>query len=522
MLNILPKTITKTLSFRLSLMVAGEIALLLLLSLIAMFYFSRKTIKQEAMLDAEQTLEGTVQHIDNILLSVEQSTGNIYWDIIAHLDQPDRLEAYCKRLLECNPYIVSCTFAFKPFFYPDREFCMIHAHRQATESGEDIEVVDRTDSHDYTEQAWYTGPMTSKRAGWTEPQKDNDTTSEATTSFCLPLYDKKWEVVGVLAVDLPIALLSQIVLSAKPSPHGYSTLLGRNGTFIVHPDTVKLRHQTVFTQTKQGAHESVLEAAQAMVNGEKGVKAFLLNNEEWYVFYKPFKRAEVPGRAMEQLSWSVGVVYPEDDIFGAYNRLMNNVIICSLTALVLFFFLCRLITHRQLVPLRLLTRSAQSIAQGNYNEIIPDSHRTDEIGRLQDNFQLMQQALATRVSEFEQMTATLHERSEQLRDTYSRSQEANRTKTAFLHNMTNQMIAPSEAIIKHVNLLTDNYSTISQQDAEREESFINEESQTIIELLNKMIISAEDNTNQSDQPSDTNQSDQPSDDSTGKEVDHAG
>ena len=73
----LPKIINRTLSIRLSLMVVCEIALLLLASLVVMFHFSSQALRQEAMFNAEQTLEGTVQHIDNILLSMEQSAGNV-------------------------------------------------------------------------------------------------------------------------------------------------------------------------------------------------------------------------------------------------------------------------------------------------------------------------------------------------------------------------------------------------------------------------------------------------------------
>ena len=79
----LSRFIPKTLSLKLSLMVCFEIALLLSLSLAVMFYFSRKALREEAMHDAEQTLEGTAQHVDNILLGVEQSVGNFYWELLA-------------------------------------------------------------------------------------------------------------------------------------------------------------------------------------------------------------------------------------------------------------------------------------------------------------------------------------------------------------------------------------------------------------------------------------------------------
>ena len=81
-----------------------------------MLHFARKIVKEEALLKAEKTLEGTVQQIDNILLSVEQSAGNIYWDLLLHLGESERMETYCRKVVETNPHIVGCAISFEPFY----------------------------------------------------------------------------------------------------------------------------------------------------------------------------------------------------------------------------------------------------------------------------------------------------------------------------------------------------------------------------------------------------------------------
>lgn len=494
----LPKINTKNLSFRLSLMAVSQITLLLLAALAVMFYFSRNALRNEAMRDAEQTLEGTVQQIDNILLSVEQTTGLNYGDIIAHLDQPDNMEIYCRRIVESNPYIVGCAIAFKPNYFPDRETYMIYVHRK----GYEIEIDDESElvsqnyftRRPYTEQSWYTEPMTSGRARWIDPLKDDFCEGEPLTSFCLPLYDKNNNCVGVVASDLPIRLLTKIVLDTKASPNGYSTLLARNGSYIVHPNPEKLSHQTVFLQMETGADHTVLEAAEAMLAGETGYKRVRIDKRDWYVFYKPFKRAEIPGRTMEQLGWSVGVVYPEDDIFGDHNRLLFYLLAIAIVGLLVIFVLCHFVVYRQLKPLNLLMRSSKRIANGNYHEIIPDTNREDEIGVLQENFQKMQRSLADNVDEQERLSATLKERSGVLNKAYKRSQEADKMKTSFLHFMTNQMTEPSEIIDRSVTNLCNNYSNISLEEVDHEISTIKTQSETIIDLLNHMLQAAESET----------------------------
>lgn len=463
----LPKIITKTLSVRLSLMVVTATALLLLLSLAIVFHFSRKALREEALENAEQTLEGTVQHIDNILLSVEQAVGNVYWDMLSHIDNPERMQQYKRKLEECSPYIISCTILFEPGFAEQ----------------------DTTGIQHYFGQDWYKIPMETGRGGWFGPLKDDEVDGEAVTSFCLPIFNKERKTVGVIAADVSIGLLSQIILSTKPSPNGYATLLDRQGSYIVHPDTNKLLHQTAFTQTEGGANPSVREAVEAMVGGETGHKRFTLDGRDSYVFYKPFQRAKVPGRIMEKHGWSVGVIYPEEDVFGEYNNLLYVVLAIAIASLVLFYLCCRYITHRQLMPLRMLTKSAQHITQGNYNESIPNSNRVDEIGQLQDCFQQMQQSLSAHISELQKLTAKLQEHGDGLRQVYQKTQEAERMKVAFLHHMTNQMMEPAHQIAERVNTICEGQA--DSRVVEREVDNIQSRSKSITDALNHLLDAAD-------------------------------
>lgn len=149
------------------------------------------------------------------------------------------------------------------------------------------------------------------------------------------------------------------------------------------------------------------------------------------------------------------MIYPEDDIFGDYKKLTYYVIAIALFGLLLMYLLCRYIIHQQLLPLLMLTEKAQLIAKGNYNVHIPESQQVDEIGRLQDNFRQMQHSLANHIGELEALKTKLQEHGEELQAAYKQARKADRMKTAFLHNMTNQMVAPAETIYKDVHELSD-------------------------------------------------------------------
>ena len=491
----LAKNIARTLSVRLSLMVVGATAVLLVASLFVMFHFSRKAVKEEALNKADQTLEATVQRIDYILLSVEQALGNMLWNIYYHLDEPDRMFVYSQKLIESNPFIEGCAVAFEPYTFPERgKYFMAYVYRaDSTDLKTSDSPVIRAETfgnRPYNEQIWYTRPMETGMPTWVGPLKDGETNGKAIISFCLPLYGPDGGKKGVVGVDVALSKLSQVVQEAKPSPNSYATLLGSNGSFIAHPDSNKLFHQTVFTQVLKGTDPSVKEAAEAMMSGEKGYRYFKLDGQQSYVFFKPFECMAVPGRSTEKLGWSVGIVYPEDDIFGDYNQLLHIVIIIAIAGLLLLLVLCRLFTHHRLLPLKQLSYSAQRIADGNFDDspvIQQHNKNTDEIGLLQRHFTLMQHSLATHMGEMERLTTELRERGKVLNAAYEQAKDADRMKTAFLHNMTNQMIMPVNNLVEDVNDLCQNYTEMAQYDIDRLSNDIQEQSSVITDLLNDML-----------------------------------
>ena len=420
-------------SLRLHLMVVIEMVLLLLLSLGVMLYFSRQALEDEARDDAEHALEGAEQHIDNILMTVEQTTYNVYQDLQWHLDQPDRMFTYCRNIVETYPYIVGCAVAFKPNYYPGRELFMAYVHRSGWKQGE-AHLVSSGSFGDrpYTEQLWYTLPMSTGHACWTDPLPEEEDEG-VTLSFCLPIIDSHAECVGVIVVDLPTSVLSKIVHATKPSPNSYCVLLSSNGSYIVHPNTDKLsKTATVWELVDAQEDQSAREAAEAVMSGEKGSTTFQLNQKNWYVFYKPFHHVASIDQPMNPLGWNAGMVYLKDDILGSYYALIYMVLAMDL-------------------------------------------------------FRRMQLSLAAKSTELEQLTNRLTKRSEELRKAYGNAQGSDRMKTTFLHYMTTQMTEPADLIERSVMKLCNNYDTLSPQEADFELGVIKEQSEKVLDLLDHMV-----------------------------------
>ena len=469
-------------SIRLNTLAICEVVLLLALSLGTLFIFARQALVKEAKLDAQERLQGTQQCIDNILLDVEQASGNIYHDLMQHLDQPDEMWNYCQRLVLSNPNINGCAIAFKPDFYPDRDHFMAFVRR------DELKGIVRSKSFGhglYTEQNWYLSPMKSCRPTWLNPIDQTIKNEKPIITFCLPLINENEDCVGVMAVGLLLETLSKSFQYIKTSSKIYSILLDEEGTFIVHPNKAELLNQTVFTLAERQGSKTMMDVGEEMVAGKEGNRSFKFMGETWYIFYKPFERQNVPGRSMEELNWSLGTVYPKSVIFNEYNHHLAHIGIICIVGLLIFYIATRIAIRKQLKPLRRLTESALSMAEGNFATMVPETERRDEVGQFQQHFKKMQDALIEDIENHEKLTATLNERRDELRKMHEQIEEDNRVQTTLLHNITNRMIPPTESIRLSIMKICDNYQDISNQEVINEVNNIREQSEVITELLKK-------------------------------------
>ena len=241
-------------------------------------------------------------------------------------------------------------------------------------------------------------PTLLDRPCWTEPYMDLDVatnTSEMVTSYCQAIKDKDGLLLGVINTSLSLNWLSHTISAIKPYPRSYSVMIGRGGTYFVHPDSTKITRQTIFTQTIEQPDTALTALGHAMQRGEEGMKHMQIGGEYCYVFYKPLGKT----------GCSMAIVCPESDIFGGFDRVRRAVTAIVAVGLLLMLYLFIRIISRELSPLRRLAREAENIASGQFDAVLPDFQRSDEIGQLSHSFSDMQQSLVKYIDELRSTTA---------------------------------------------------------------------------------------------------------------------
>ena len=389
--------IRRKLSVRVSIWVVMFAAIIFIAALSFFFFQAREAVRQEAVSRATQILNNTSIQVESILNRVEAASNMGKWLVERHPDCPDSMMVYSRSMLANNSEFYNNSIAFEAYHFKKYgRYYSAYAKRQ--EDGSIRTIQGGSDNYQYFFMDWYLLPQLLKHPCWTEPYMDLDAltnTSEMVTSYCQTLNDKNGNVIGVINTSLSLNWLSQMVTSIKPYPKSYSFMIGRGGTYLVHPDTTRITRETIFTRTLEHPDTAVTALGHAMQRGEEGMKRMRVNGTECYVFYKP----------LGHTGCSMAIVCPESDIFAGFHRLYNAVIAIVLVGLiVMFYFFIRIITS-ELSPLHRLAKEAETIASGNFGAPLPNFERIDEIGQLSHSFAGMQQSLVKYISELKDTTA---------------------------------------------------------------------------------------------------------------------
>ena len=387
--------VRRKLSIKVSLWVVFFAAIIFNVALGFLFYQAREAVREEAISKATQILKNTSIRVESILNRVEVASNMTMWLVQRHPDKADSMFVYSRGMLLNNPDFYNCSIAFEPYYFKDkgRYFSAYTKY-----IGDSIRTIQGgNDNYQYFYMDWYLMAKLLDKPSWTEPYTDIDVatnTSEMVTSYCQPLKNHQGEVIGVINTSLSLNWLSHTISAVKPFPNSYSIMIGRGGTYFVHPDSTKITRQTIFTQTIEHPDAALTALGHAMQRGEEGLKQMNIDGKDCYVFYKP----------LGQTGCSMAVVCPESDIFHGFDRLRNSVraIVFVGLFLMLFFFI-RVITS-ELQPLRRLAEEAETIASGQFDTQLPELQRIDEIGQLSQSFGNMQQSLVKYIEELKDTT----------------------------------------------------------------------------------------------------------------------
>ncbi len=402
------------LSFKMIFLICVNVTAIIAVIFTYIYKVSHDTILNDLKESSRLLTLSTVHEVEKNLVAVQKVANNLAVIIQNRETSNGQLEELLIMAVENNPEILGAAISFEPAGNgPAKRFGTLYVGRRGKALYKTY-----SDAGDYEDHIrdWYLIPKELKKALWSEPYYDEVVPNVKKVTYSVPIHrniDGHMEFVGILAADLSLDLLDRIVSSIKVYQTGYAYMISRNGSIVSHPKKEYILNTTIFSLAEETNSPVLDEIGRNMVRGRSSFAEVeyhnLVTGKKSWLTYAPVSLS----------GWSLGIVYPVEELTSSLNDLFKIVIIFALIGatilLIVIVFISRSITR----PLRKLAFASRQISGGNFHAALPVVKTRDEIGDLTKSFGLMQEELSQTIGrlkaandELENYSRTLEEKVE--------------------------------------------------------------------------------------------------------------
>ena len=428
-------------SFATRLSLFSIIAVGILLSAVLLFSYiqTRKMLVHESIL----FLKSRVYEYGRMFSEMEEgmvgALNQSPWTVRQYRNAPDKLYDVVRNMVVSNPYAKSATIAFEPDYFPSKgEYfaptCI--ADSMASFFSSHVRVVQLgSDDYNYHRADWYQIPKLTRKHRWSDPYFDNNGINEQILTLSIPIFEEspgadaipgdtlamrksedgidpvvrnaKDRFIGVVAADVSMDMINYFITQTNESDN-YVFILGRDGRYIMHPNPEYVSSETFFTTNATKGDISVFPNSlkdSTIVNCGRRLLAgqycdslahVTLDGTSGFIFV----------RNLDELGWTVCLFVSDAQFYAPIIRLKMIFIGVFIVGLILLFIICYRTAKHVSKPLEHFARSAEDIAGGNFDTTLPKVVTEDEMRKLHDSFQFMQQSLKQYISDLQNVTTS--------------------------------------------------------------------------------------------------------------------
>jgi len=391
------KTKRKKLAFKISLFILSATTCIFLAAFGYNYYYSRQLVLKNVEENARNLTLAAVNKIETILAGVEKVPRYLALSLENHHYSRDDLLQTVEDILNTNPDIFGASVAFEPFaFHPQSRYFAPYKFRKKNGFG----LLPPEKEFQYFLRDWYLIPKELGRPVWSEPYFSEGGGNVIMSTYSLPFYrtingEKQFN--GVVEVDIALDWLKDIVSRISVYQSGYAFLVSQNGVIVTHTNRDWIMRESIFSIAEAAGDHGLRKIGRDMVRGREGfvqMQSHFIGKKSW-IYYAP----------LPSIGWSLGVVFPEEELFADMKKLNWAVFIIGSAGLVFLFLVIAWISQRITGPISILSLKTTDIAKGNLDIELPPATSDDEVGELATSFENMRLALKEYISTLKETTA---------------------------------------------------------------------------------------------------------------------
>ncbi len=363
------------------------------------YLVSRRMIQKGIEENSANLITTTTSRIEVLLTSTQKVPQNTAYLLENMNYDESELFKVLYAIVEKNPEIYGAAVAFEPYAF-DKNKKYYAPYFYKVNGGISFKYLDKF--YDYFTWDWYQIPRELETPQWTEPYF-GEGGGIMMSSYAVPFYknvDGQRKFAGIVIVDISLEYLRDIVSSIKILKSGYGFLISRNGTFVTHPIKEYIMNETIFSVAEQRNDASLRENGRRMINGQSGFSAQAVKSA---VTGKSCIMTYVP---IKSNGWSLGVLFPHDELMSDITNLNHVVLVLGVTGLMLLALAVVFIARSITKPLTIMADIAGRIGTGDLEALVPRVRTHDEVGRLALALDCMKRSLKDYIQEITDTTAS--------------------------------------------------------------------------------------------------------------------
>jgi len=250
-----------------------------------------------------------------------------------------------------------------------------------------IDMIDRLNTLKDYQSDWFYLPQYLGKPLWCELYNDFETGMLMTT-YSVPVFvDGKLQ--AVITCDLTVEHIDSLLSYLNVGEKTESILVSDNGRFIIHPKKEWIMTETFYSLAEQSENVEQQDVLKKIAHDIR------VKSSSLYRYYSPSLEETVwfYFNHIPSTGWVVGFIVPESEILAPIHVMNNKMAIAAIFGIFLLFIPALLISLSITRPLRQICHATSIISTGDFDFSLPHTKRTDEIGRLIEDFGRMRDNL---------------------------------------------------------------------------------------------------------------------------------
>lgn len=383
------KSFTKRLLFSVLLVVS----IVFVTSFIIVAIFSHALMLNESEKNSQAKLDASLASLNHTFSSVEQSVRNLKWLMYEHRNDSSYLYHITQELVTSDSLIVGSAIAMRANYFPGKYFFAPYSDLDPV-SGKITVYQLGSWGYDYFSKEWYRTAVSTKRDLWSEPYYDQGW-GEMMTTFCCPVCDSNGNVIAVLAADILLKGICELVNGIKPYDHSVATLVSNKGNIVATDTAYKTAlSRNIVDMALSSKNADAVAVVSEMMQGRRNHCTIYSGKHSLFVVYAPLKNG-----------WKLFISSEYNDILHGTLQMHLLLVVIGLLGLLAMILVCYSRIRRLSKPVAELADSAMRMAEGDFTTELVDVSTQDETKQLRDAFANLQQFLVNYINELRVTTA---------------------------------------------------------------------------------------------------------------------